>query len=90
MSITDEIVEYVSKLSKPKSEPKEKQKTDMLNYIEIINMLDNKEVEATSKIHPLKNVFKEDKIKYSLSRKDILSNAHDITDDCYNISGTLE
>lgn len=90
MSITDEIVEYVSKLSKIEAEPKEKQKTDMLNYIEIINMLDNKEVEATSKIVPLKNVFKEDKIKYSLSRKDILSSAYDITHDCYEVSGTLD
>lgn len=95
MNITDEIVDYVSKLSKVEltSEGKQQQKEDMqsvVNYIEILNMLDVKEVEAATPVSPIKNVFREDKVKQSSNRKDILSNAPSKKDGYYKVFNAMD
>lgn len=95
MNITDEIINYVAKLSKLElsQEEKEKQKNDMqsiVNYVEIMNLLDTKEIEATSHIYPIKNVFREDRAESSYDREDILLNAPNKKDGYYKVPKTVD
>ncbi|HEA47149.1 MAG TPA: Asp-tRNA(Asn)/Glu-tRNA(Gln) amidotransferase subunit GatC [bacterium] len=78
--ITKKDVEYVAKLARLKLSEKEKEKftkqlDQILKYVDKLNELDTKKVKPTSHVLPLKNVFREDKIKKSLEVEKTLENA---------------
>ena len=80
MAITMKDVEYVAKLARLKLTKEEKEKyarqlSDILNYINKLNELDTSNIEPTSHVVSLSNVFRQDKVTPSLSSKEILSNA---------------
>ncbi len=80
MAITIKDVEYVAKLARLKLTDEEKEKYskqlgDILNYINKLNEIDTSDIEPTSHVVSVSNVFREDRVKPSLSRKEILSNA---------------
>lgn len=94
MNITDEIIDYVSSLSKLNLSEceKQKQKRDIQNiidYIEIINLLDIKELESNY-IYQTENKLKEDEIKPSESRTEILLNSPEQKDGYYKIPKAVE
>ena len=83
--LSKEEVYYVASLSRihlEKNEVEELTKTlgDILQYIEKLKKLDVTAVKPTSHVLPLKNVYREDKVKPSLRREDVLkiaiSHAH--------------
>lgn len=63
---------------------------NVLDYINKLNELDTTDVEPTAHILPLKNVFRQDELKPSLSRSDALQNAPDSTDDFYRVPRIIE
>ena len=80
MKITKEEVEHVAHLARLeiKEEDKEKfteQLSDILTYVEKLNELDTKEVEPTSHVLPIENVFKEDIAGESISTDKALENS---------------
>ena len=73
-------IEYVAKLARIELGPKEKKKLgkqlgDILAYIEKLKELKVDKVEPISHVLPLKNVFRQDKLKPSLSVDKVLQNA---------------
>jgi aspartyl-tRNA(Asn)/glutamyl-tRNA(Gln) amidotransferase subunit C len=80
MKITRKEVEHVAHLARLeiKEEDKEKfteQLSAILTYVEKLNELDTKEVEPTSHVLPIENVFKEDVAGESISTDRALENS---------------
>lgn len=73
-------IEYVAGLARIELSAKEKKKLgqdlgDILSYIEKLKELDVGKVEPMSHVLPLKNVFRQDKLKDSLSADQAVANA---------------
>ena len=78
--INDEMLEYVSILSKLELEGEEKERVrkdmeKMLDYVDMLNELDTEGVEPLIQVTANENVFREDVITNSDDRESILSNA---------------
>jgi len=80
MKITIEDVEHVASLARLTFTEEEKklyaqQLSTILHYIDKLNELDTKDIEPTSHAIRLKNVFRDDRTKKSISQDRSLSNA---------------
>lgn len=80
MKITIETVEHVANLARlylSEEEKKEMANTlsSILDYMDKLNELDTTNVPPTAHIIPIKNVFREDVVKESLPREEVLKNA---------------
>lgn len=80
MKISKKEVEHVADLARLelKEEDKEKfteQLSDILTYVEKLNELDTENTEPTSHVLTIENVFKEDRVKDSISSDDALANS---------------
>lgn len=78
--ITKKDGEHIARLARLKltEEEKElytKQLGQILTYIEKLNQLATKNVQPLTHVVPLKNVFRKDGVKPSLSQEEILANA---------------
>lgn len=78
--ITTKDIEYVAKLAKLNLSAEEKemlvaQMGDIVEFANNISKLDTENVKPTNHILEVKNVFREDELKESYSREDILKNA---------------
>jgi aspartyl-tRNA(Asn)/glutamyl-tRNA(Gln) amidotransferase subunit C len=80
MAVTKKDIEKIAELAKLKFSDEELQNftpqmNEILNYMEKLNELDTENVEPLS--HPVEqtNVFREDKLKTSISTGDALKNA---------------
>ena len=94
--IDEKTVRHVARLSRIELSAKEvtlyrKQLTDILNYINKLNKANSKNVPPTS--HPLaglKNVFRKDVRKKSLSAEDALRNAPNRKDNFFSVPKIME
>jgi len=80
MKITMEDVEHVARLARLTFTEEEKklyaqQLSTILLYIDKLNELDTKDIEPTSHAIRLKNAFRDDEVKKSISQDRSLSNA---------------
>lgn len=80
MKISKKEVEYVARLARLELSEEEKEKfteqlSQILSYINKLNELNTDKVKATSHVLPLSNIFREDKVKESLSQEATLSGA---------------
>ena len=78
--VTDKDIEYVARLAKLKLSEEEKtrlvsQMGDIVEFANNINKLNTDGVEPTNHILKIQNVFREDEVKESYSRDEILKNA---------------
>lgn len=94
MSITIGDVEYVAKLAKLELEPSEKAEyTEKLNsileYMQQLQELDTRDIEPTTHVLPLNNVFREDELKPCLPREKALQNAPDQVDGYFRVPRIL-
>lgn len=95
MQITKELVEYVAELSRIKldaasTEKMQKELGAIVDYMEILNQLDTKSVEPLSHVFNITNVMREDEVRPSYAREDILSNAPEHTDETFIVPKTVE
>lgn len=93
--ITKKEVEHVARLARLELSEEEKevftkQLNSILTYMEKLNELDTSNVEPTSHILPIQNVFKEDEVRGSLPREKALSNAPDRTEEFYRVPKIIE
>lgn len=95
-TIDEKTVKHVARLSRIDLSGEEvklyqRQLTDILGYINKLNELDTKGTLPTS--HPLgnlKNVFRKDTVKKSLSAEDVLKNAPARKDDFFKVPKIIE
>ncbi|MEW5843918.1 MAG: Asp-tRNA(Asn)/Glu-tRNA(Gln) amidotransferase subunit GatC [Bacteroidota bacterium] len=90
MAVTKENVEYIAALARLKFNDVElenytHQLNDILKYVEKLNELNTDDVEPLS--HPVENtnVFREDKLKPSISTEEALKNAPNRTDEFFKV-----
>lgn len=92
--ITKEQVEHVAKLSRLELSEKELEKytrefSEILGYVEKLNSVDTKDVEAINQISGLENISRDDSIQKSLSVEEILSNAPEKQDGFFKVKKVL-
>lgn len=80
MPVTIKDVEYVAKLARLEFTREELEKftrqfNQILDYIEKLNELDTTNVEPLSHVIPLHNVFRDDQVRPSYPRDEVLKNA---------------
>ena len=90
MSVTIKDVEHVAKLARLQFTDAEKEKfthqlNDILAYMEKLNELDTSKVEPLSQVIELKNVFREDTVRPSSPREEILKNAPDKNEEFFKV-----
>jgi len=95
MKITKKDVEYVANLARIEFTEQEKEKFTrqlgkILEYMDKLNKLDTGNVPATSRVLPLKNVFREDESVRSDSFQDIISNAPEKEGNYFKIKKVIE
>lgn len=95
MLITKELVRYVAELSRIKldeqsTEKMEKELGAIVEYMEVLNSLDTDGVEPLSHVFNITNVMREDCVKPSYDRAEILKNAPESTDETFVVPKTVE
>ncbi len=90
MKISVKDVEHVALLSRLELSEEDKTKytkslNDILDYMELLNKIDTSEVEPTAHVLPLKNVFREDKLKECLPKEKTLANAPEAENGCFKV-----
>jgi aspartyl-tRNA(Asn)/glutamyl-tRNA(Gln) amidotransferase subunit C len=94
-TLTIKEVEHVAllanlKLNKTELRKFQKQLSEILGYIEVLNKLKAEKIEPTSQVTGLENVFRKDEIKPSLSQKEVLSNAKEKHDNFFKTKAIFE
>ncbi len=95
MKISKEIVRHIALLSRLELKDEEievyqQQLSRILEYVEKLNEVDTKDVEPTSHVLSLNNIFREDLVKDSLSREEVLRNAPDPSDKFFRVPKIIE
>ncbi len=95
MKILKEEVEHVARLARLALSEEEKrlfsqQLSSILTYIEKLKELETTQVEPTTHVVPLQNVFREDEVKPSLPREAALRNAPERTEGFFRVPKIIE
>ncbi|NOZ24747.1 MAG: Asp-tRNA(Asn)/Glu-tRNA(Gln) amidotransferase subunit GatC [Nitrospirae bacterium] len=95
MKISVSDVEHIARLARLGLGDEEKkiygaQLNGILDYVDKLNELDTADVEPTSHVIPIKNVFREDVPGTSLSREEALGNAPQAADGFYRVPKIIE
>jgi len=78
------------KLSEDEKRLFSRQVGGIIDYIDKLNELDIKDIEPTAHVLPVKNVFREDKLRPSLPREKALQNAPESDDNFYRVPKIIE
>ena len=95
MKITKEQVKHIALLSRlelneGETEVYQEQLSRILDYVAKLNEVDTKDIEPTSHVIELNNIFREDEVKASISRDEALRNAPDSTDKFFRVPKIIE
>mgnify|MGYP000092024638 FL=1 len=95
MKITEEMVDYVSILSRLKLPQEEKERMtgeleQILVYMDVLDGLDTSGVEPMSHVFPLKNVLRSDEVVPSGDRAALLANAPVPDEEAFLVPKTVE
>lgn len=95
MKITRQEVDHVARLARLglSEDEKERMRTELdsiLTYVDKLNQLDTSQVEPTSHVIPMTNVFREDEVRPSLPQEQSLANAPDRQEAFFRVQRILE
>ena len=95
MKITGKEVCYVADLARLELTPEEVesftlQLNGILEYMDQLDELDTADVEPTTHVLPLNNVFREDEVGHSLAVEDVLANAPEKDRDHFVVPKIIE
>ena len=95
MEITDKLVAYVAELAHLKLDDAQKRQAAddlarMIGYVDKLSELDTDGVEPMSHAFPVTNVFREDEVRESMERDQVLANAPAVKDGCFLVPKTVE
>lgn len=93
--LTKDQVRHVARLAGFTLSEKEvakfqKQLSDTLEYVSVLDELDTSKIEATGQVTGLENVFREDRPTSSLSQKEVLSNAPSEHNGFFKVKGIFD
>jgi aspartyl-tRNA(Asn)/glutamyl-tRNA(Gln) amidotransferase subunit C len=88
-------VEHIAELAKLGLTDEEKatfqeQLSAILEYADRLNQVDTSAIPPTPTVLPLRNVTREDAVKPSLPTEDILANAPETTEGCFQVKVILD
>ena len=95
MRLTRQDIESVAYLSRLELSEEEKDKftghiNRLLENFEKLQELDTQEVEPTSHVIPVFNVFREDAARPSLPVEEVISNGPQVADNCFVVPRVVE
>jgi aspartyl-tRNA(Asn)/glutamyl-tRNA(Gln) amidotransferase subunit C len=95
MGLSEKDVEYVARLARLEISPEEKtlytaQLAKILGHAQELNAVETGQVPPTLHVMPLKNVLREDSIRESMPRDEVLSNAPDKSKGCFRVPKIIE
>jgi len=95
MKVDKELVKYIAHLSRIKLTEKELEKfplqlENILAYVEKLDKVDVNNVEPTSHVLPLKNVYREDKVKKSIDIEEVLKVAPERQENFFKVPRVIE
>lgn len=95
MQITNELVSYVANLSRIRLDENEinemqSQMSEIVNYMDILNQLDTENIEPLSHIFNITNVMRDDEVRTSYEREEILKNAPAHTEEAFIVPKTVD
>lgn len=95
MSISHEDVNYAAKLARLKLAPGQLdryagQLSGILDHIDKISQLDLSDVEPTSHVLPLANIFREDEVRPSFTQSEVLLNGPEVEAGAFRVPAILE
>lgn len=95
MKITEEMVDYVSILSRLKLQPEEKREMAaelerIVSYMDVLNGLDTQDVEPMSHVFPIRNVMREDRVVPSFPREELLRDSPGGDREAFLVPKTVE
>lgn len=95
MRITEEMVDYISLLSrlKPNGEERERLRSELekiVSYMDVLNTLDTADIEPMSHVFPVKNVLREDVVEPSFPREELMKNAPGGDEEAYLVPKAVE
>lgn len=95
MKITTKDVQYAANLARLKLTDEEleslaSQLDSILTYMNKLNEMDTEGVEPLSHVLPLKNVYREDKIRLSLPVEEVLQNAPQSENKFFKVPKVIE
>ena len=95
MRITEEMVDYISVLSRLKPDESERAKMTaelehIVSYMDVLGMLDTAETEPLSHVFPIQNVMRSDEVAPSFPREELLKNAPCRDDEAFFVPKAVE
>ena len=95
MKITEELVDYVSELSRLKLPEEERaamaaELEKIVDYMDVLNGLDTAGVEPLSHVFPVKNVLRADEVQPSCDRDALLAGAPASDGEAFLVPKTVE
>ncbi|MGC8863505.1 MAG: Asp-tRNA(Asn)/Glu-tRNA(Gln) amidotransferase subunit GatC [Armatimonadota bacterium] len=95
MRLTTQDIESVAHLSRLELSEEEKEKLTahinrLLENFEKLQELDTSQVEPTSHVVPVYNVFRKDEVRPSLPVEDVLSNGPQVAENCFVVPRVVE
>ena len=95
MKITEKEIEHVANLARLNLTSQEKQKmtkelAEIINFADKLNELDTQGVEPTAHVLQITNIYREDEVRPSYDREDILANAPTVEDGCIKVPKVME
>jgi aspartyl-tRNA(Asn)/glutamyl-tRNA(Gln) amidotransferase subunit C len=95
MKLTAEDIESVARLSRLELTEEEKQTLTghinrLLEHFERLQELDTENVEPTSHVIPVYNVFREDEPRPSLPVEEVLANGPEVAENCFVVPRVVE
>lgn len=93
--IARQDVEHVAELARLELTPEERERfsaqlNEILTYIDKLNELDTTQVEPTSHVIPMANVWRDDEVRPSLDRELVLQNAPDTSHFFFKVPRIIE
>jgi aspartyl-tRNA(Asn)/glutamyl-tRNA(Gln) amidotransferase subunit C len=95
MKLTLEQVEHIAQLARLTLSAEEKalyqgQLSAILEYFEKLEKLDTEAISPTATVLPLSSVMREDEASAPMDREDILANAPEAADGCFEVPAVLD
>ena len=95
MKITEEMVDYISQLSRLQLPPEEKtamtaELEQIVGYMDVLNTLETTDVEPLSHVFPVKNVMRADQVVPSYDRASLLAGAPAADKDAFLVPKAVE
>jgi len=95
MKITEEMVDYISELSRLELGPADRERMageleSVISYVELLNGLDTEGIEPMSHVLQVKNVFRPDEAQPSLDRELLLKEAPQRDAESFVVPKTVE